>query len=75
MQQQDDLEVEMNREDALQEWRRLNELLRQQNAQEKEYMHKKNLNYINEKREEKAFKQHVEKENMNDDILENVNWS
>ena len=72
MQQQDDLEVEMNREDALQEWRRLNELLRQQNAQEKEYMHKKNLNYINEKREEKAFKQHVEKENMNDDILENV---
>ena len=72
MQQQDDLEVEMNREDALQEWRRLNELLRQQNAKEKEYMHHKNMNYINEKREEKTLKQHQEKENMNDDILENV---
>jgi len=73
MQQQDDLEVEMNREDALQEWRKMNELLRQQNLQEKEYMHKKNINYIEEKREEKALKQHHEKENRNDDILENLN--
>jgi len=73
MQQQDDLEVEMNREDALQEWRKMNELLRQQNLQEKEYMHKKNLNYIQEKREEKSLKQHYEKENRNDDILENLN--
>ena len=72
MKEQDDLEVEMNREDALNEWRKMNELLRKQNLQEKEYMHKKNMKYIEEKREEKSLKDHEEKENRNDDILENV---
>jgi len=47
-------------------------MLRQQNQAEKDYIHQKNMDYINEKKDAKDLQDHEEKENLNTKLLENV---
>lgn len=50
----------------------MREMLRQQNQVEKDYIHQKNMDYINEKKEAKDLQDNEEKENVNQKLHEAV---